>query len=120
MGHLHKLITALTRGITSTYDLGAAAPPGTALEIMVAKRHQLALHSGHVLGLTQLLRHAVDTIDARATSGDGLCCHCYGTGRAHPLWEAEAEGPESLGKPFVQGLPRLSHGLSRPGRRTSA
>ncbi|MFG2715326.1 hypothetical protein ACGFX2_32910 [Streptomyces goshikiensis] len=99
MGHLHKLITVLTRGITSTYELGAAAPPGTALEILVGKRHQLALHSGHVLGLTQLLRHAVDTIDAHATSSDGLCRHCYGTGRAHSLWEVEDEEPESQGKP---------------------
>lgn len=42
MGHLHRLITALMCGITSTYERGAAAQPGTALEIMVGKRHQLA------------------------------------------------------------------------------
>lgn len=29
-----------------------------------------------------------------------MFCHCYGTGRAHPLWEVEAEEPESLGKPY--------------------
>lgn len=96
VGHLHKLITTLTRGIT--YELGAATP-GTALEILVGKRHQLALHAGHIDGLTRLLRNAVDTIDAHSTSGDGLCFHCYGSGRAHPLWEVEAEEPESLGKP---------------------
>ncbi|MFJ9576152.1 hypothetical protein ACIRQF_07120 [Streptomyces sp. NPDC101191] len=37
-------------------------------------------------GLTQLLRDAVNTIDAHSTPGGGLCSHCHGTGRAHPLW----------------------------------
>ncbi|MFF7504902.1 hypothetical protein ACFZBM_36585 [Streptomyces lavendulae] len=127
IGHLHKLITALTCGITSTYELGAAAPCGTALEIMVGKRHQLALHSGYVLGLTQLLRHAVDTIDAHAASGDGLCCHCYGTGRAHPCGRRRPRGLRAWvsrsrprASPSYKVLPRLVHGPSRPGRRTSA
>ncbi|MCX4546765.1 hypothetical protein [Streptomyces sp. NBC_01565] len=90
MDHLHKLITTVTRGIT--YELGAAAS-GTALEIMFGKRHQLALHTGHVDGLTRLLRDAVDTVDAHSTSGDGPRFHCYGSGRAHPLWGVEAEQP---------------------------
>ncbi|MFJ4320900.1 hypothetical protein ACIP46_37325 [Streptomyces lavendulae] len=55
------------------------------MEILVGKRRRLALHSGHVLGLIQLLRRAVDTIDAHTS--DGMCRHCYGTGRAHSLWK---------------------------------
>ncbi|MFG2394627.1 hypothetical protein ACGFYF_37960 [Streptomyces lavendulae] len=87
MGHVHDLITTVTRGIT--YELGAAAP-GTALEILLGKRHQLALHTDHVDGLTHLLRDAVTTIDAHSTPGGGLCSHCHGTGRAHPLWAPAA------------------------------
>ncbi|MFH8476968.1 hypothetical protein [Streptomyces sp. NPDC018000] len=83
MGHLHDLINTVTRGVT--YELGGAAP-GTALEILFGKRYQLALHTDHVDGLTQLLRDAVKTIDVHSTSGDGPCFHCHGTGRAHPLW----------------------------------
>jgi hypothetical protein len=87
MGHVHDLITTVTRGIT--YELGAAAP-GTALEILLGKRHQLSLHTDHVDGLTQLLRDAVTTIDAHGTPGGGPCSHCHGTGRAHPLWAPAA------------------------------
>ncbi|UQX04772.1 hypothetical protein [Streptomyces sp. RerS4] len=87
MGHVHDLITTVTRGIT--YELGAAAP-GTALEILLGKRHQLALHTDHVDGLSQLLRDAVTTIDAHSTPGGGPCSHCHGTGRAHPLWAPAA------------------------------
>ncbi|MFF7183514.1 hypothetical protein [Streptomyces sp. NPDC008121] len=86
-GHVHDLITTVTRGIA--YELGAAAP-GTALEILLGKRHQLALRTGHVDGLTQLLRDAVTTIDAHGTPGGQLCSHCHGTGRAHPLWAPAA------------------------------
>ncbi|MFD4137115.1 hypothetical protein [Streptomyces goshikiensis] len=88
MSQLHKLITTVTRGIT--YELGAAAP-GTALEVLIGKRHQLDLHAGHVDGLARLLRDAVDNINAHGASGDGSCCHCNGTGRAYPVWGVEAE-----------------------------
>ncbi|WP_260145496.1 hypothetical protein [Streptomyces sp. 2132.2] len=87
MGHVHDLITTVTRGIT--YELGAAAP-GTALEILLGKHHQLALHTDHVDALTHLLRDAVTTIDAHSTTGGGLCSHCHGTGGAHPLWAPAA------------------------------
>ncbi|MFJ3861381.1 hypothetical protein ACIPRL_34770 [Streptomyces sp. NPDC090085] len=86
MGHVHDPITTVTRGIT--YELGAATP-GTALEILLGKRHQLALHTDHV-DVTHLLRDAVTTIDAHSTPGGGLCSHCHGTGRAHPLWVSAA------------------------------
>ncbi|MFI8365205.1 hypothetical protein ACIGD1_34260 [Streptomyces sp. NPDC085612] len=83
MGHLHDLIRTVTHGVTMELDY---AGPGVALEVMVGKRHELALHPAHVHGLTQLLRHAVDTIRARSTPGDGRCFHCDGTDRARPLW----------------------------------
>ncbi|MGW6971888.1 hypothetical protein [Streptomyces sp. NPDC054952] len=67
-------------------ELGYAGP-GVALEVMVGKRHELALHRAHVDGLTRLLREAVGTIGARGMPGGGRCFHCDGTGRAHPLWE---------------------------------
>ncbi|MGW6877647.1 relaxase domain-containing protein [Streptomyces xanthophaeus] len=83
MSQLHKLVTTVTRDIT--YELGTATP-GTALETMVGKRHQLALHAGHVDGLARLLRDAVDNINAHGSSGgDGSCRHCHGTGRAYPV-----------------------------------
>ncbi|MFD9451818.1 hypothetical protein ACFWBC_01780 [Streptomyces sp. NPDC059985] len=59
---------------------------------MVGKRHQLALHAGHVDGLARLLRDAVDNINAHGSSGgDGSCRHCYGTGRAYPVWGVKDE-----------------------------
>ncbi|MFJ5811149.1 hypothetical protein [Streptomyces sp. NPDC093093] len=87
MGHLHDLIRTVTHGVTT--ELGYAGP-GIALEVMVGKRHELALHRAHVDGLTRLLRDAVDTIAARSTPGGGRCSHCDGTGLARPLWEPAA------------------------------
>lgn len=87
MGHLHDLIRTVTHGVTT--ELGYAGP-GVALEVLVGKRHELALHPAHVDGLTRLLRHAVATIAARRTPGGGRCFHCDGTGLARPLWEPTA------------------------------
>ncbi|WP_447034463.1 AlbA family DNA-binding domain-containing protein [Streptomyces hypolithicus] len=56
----------------------------------ISKRHELALHTGHVDGLTRLLLHALGTIGARSTPGGGRCFHCDGTGLARPLWETAA------------------------------
>lgn len=66
MGHLHDLIRTVTHGVTT--ELGYAGP-GVALEVMVGKRHELALHPAHVDGLTRLLRGAVGTIAARNARG---------------------------------------------------
>ncbi|MFD9268672.1 hypothetical protein ACFWB1_03940 [Streptomyces goshikiensis] len=60
------------------------------LEILVGKRHDLALHPAHVYGLTQLLRDDTATIGARSTSEAGRCFHCCGTGCARPLWDPAA------------------------------
>ncbi|MGW1281362.1 hypothetical protein ACWD4V_30985 [Streptomyces tsukubensis] len=87
MGHLHDLIRTVTHGVTA--ELGYAGP-GAALEVLVGKRHEIALHPAHVGGLTRLLRAAVGTIAARGTPGGGRCFHCDGTGRARPLWEPAA------------------------------
>ncbi|MFD5548696.1 hypothetical protein ACFWJQ_18410 [Streptomyces goshikiensis] len=87
MGHLHDLIRTVTHGVTA--ELGYTGP-GVALEVMVGKRHELALHPAHVHGLTLLLHQAVDTIGARNTPEGGRCFHCDGTGRARPLWEPTA------------------------------
>ncbi|MFF3431352.1 hypothetical protein [Streptomyces sp. NPDC002602] len=87
MGHLHDLIRTVTHGVTT--ELGYAGP-GVALEVLVGKRHELALHPAHVDGLTRLLRHAVGTIGVCSTPGGGRCSHCDGTGRARPLWEPAA------------------------------
>ncbi|WP_329391549.1 hypothetical protein OG625_39905 (plasmid) [Streptomyces sp. NBC_01351] len=84
MGHLQDLIRTVTHGITT--QLGYASP-GIALEVLVGKCRELALHPAHVDGLAGLLRHAVNTIGARSTPGDGRCFHCDGTGLARPLWE---------------------------------
>ncbi|MFD9419496.1 hypothetical protein ACFWC9_32990 [Streptomyces goshikiensis] len=66
------------------------AVQGEMLEILVGKRHDLALHPAHVYGLTRLLRDATATIGARSTSEVGRCFHCDGTGRARPLWDPAA------------------------------
>ncbi|GEB60058.1 hypothetical protein [Streptomyces gardneri] len=87
MGHLHDLIRTATHGVTAELSY---AGPGVALEVMVGKRHELALHPAHVHGLTRLLRQAVDTIGARSTPEGGRCFHCDGTGSARPLWESAA------------------------------
>ncbi|MEU9064187.1 hypothetical protein AB0D13_36430 [Streptomyces sp. NPDC048430] len=59
-------------------------------EVRISKRHELALHTGHVDGLTRLLLHALGTIGARSTPGGGRCFHCDGTGLARPLSEPAA------------------------------
>ncbi|AVH61815.1 MULTISPECIES: hypothetical protein [Streptomyces] len=64
-----------------------ALVPDVALELMIAVREELPLHTGHVAGLTQLLRDSIGTIGARSTPGGGQCFHCEGTGKARPLWE---------------------------------
>ncbi|MER7467039.1 hypothetical protein [Streptomyces sp. NPDC097981] len=43
------------------------AGSGVALEVLVGKRQELALHTAHVDSLTRILRHAVGTIGARST-----------------------------------------------------
>ncbi|MFF4321319.1 hypothetical protein [Streptomyces sp. NPDC001568] len=60
------------------------------MEVLVGKRHELALHPAHVDGLTRLLRDAAGAIAARSTPRGGRCFHCDGTGRARPLWEPAA------------------------------
>ncbi|MGW6974270.1 hypothetical protein [Streptomyces sp. NPDC054952] len=87
MGHLHDLIHTVTHGVTT--ELGHAGP-GVALEVLVGKRHELALHPAHVDGLTRLLRHAVAAVAARRAPGGGRCFHCDGTGLARPLWDPSA------------------------------
>ncbi|MFF3020757.1 hypothetical protein [Streptomyces sp. NPDC057939] len=87
MGHLHDLIRTVTHRVTA--ELGYAGP-GVALEVMVGKRHEIALHRAHVDGLTRILRRAVDTVAARSVPGGGRCFRCDGTGRAHSLWEPAA------------------------------
>lgn len=63
--------------------------PGAALEVLVGKRHELALHPAHVDGFTRLVRNAVAAVEARSTPGSG-CLHCGGTGLARSLWEPGA------------------------------
>ncbi|MFG2134944.1 hypothetical protein ACGFNV_45390 [Streptomyces sp. NPDC048751] len=88
MGHLHDLIDTVTRGLAGGSRIGDfALVPHVVLEVMVGKRQELALHTGHVAGLTQLLRDSIGTLGARSTPGGGQCFHCEGTGRARPLWE---------------------------------
>ncbi|MGW7328197.1 hypothetical protein ACWGIU_06170 [Streptomyces sp. NPDC054840] len=109
MGHLHDLIRTVTHGVTM--ELGYAGP-GVALEVLVGKRHELALHPAHVDGLARLLRQAVGTIAARGTPGGagastatepGLPARC---GSRHP------GEPERLGKPKATlGKPGLAQGV---------
>ncbi|MET8615878.1 hypothetical protein [Streptomyces misionensis] len=88
MGHVHDLLHTVTRGIAiDTQDIDES---GFALEVRISKRHELALHTGHVDGLTRLLLHALGTIGALSSPGGGRCFHCDGTGLAHPLWEPAA------------------------------
>ncbi|MGW6883181.1 hypothetical protein ACWGEU_23310 [Streptomyces goshikiensis] len=87
MAHLHNLASALTSSVRTAPGY---AVQGETLEILVGKRHDLALHPAHVHGLTQLLRDATATIGARSTSEGGQCFHCDGTGRARPLWDPAA------------------------------
>ncbi|MFE5521447.1 hypothetical protein ACFQ9Q_27550 [Streptomyces virginiae] len=86
MGHLHDLIRTVTHGVTM--ERGYTGP-GVAPEVMVGKRHELALPRP-VDGLARLLSQAAGTIAARSTPGGGRRFHCDGTGRAHPLWEPAA------------------------------
>ncbi|MET8220774.1 hypothetical protein [Streptomyces hirsutus] len=88
MGHVHDLIHTVTRGIAiDTQDIDDS---GFVLKVRISKRHELALHTGHVDGLTRLLLHALGTIGACSTPGGGRCFHCDGTGLARPLWEPAA------------------------------
>jgi hypothetical protein len=84
---LHDMISTATRGISwDARTLG----PDVALDIMVGRRHDLALHQDHLNGLTRLLLDATDTIGTPGTARSGRCFHCGGTGLARPLWGAEA------------------------------
>jgi hypothetical protein len=84
---LHDMISTATRGISwDARTLG----PDVALDIMVGRRHDLALHKDHLTGLTRLLLDAADTIGTPGTVRSGRCFHCGGTGNARPLWGAEA------------------------------
>ncbi|MEU9376497.1 hypothetical protein AB0D94_22360 [Streptomyces sp. NPDC048255] len=83
MGHLHERINTVTRGIA----LQAGVGPGVALEVLVGKRQELALHNAHIDGLTRLLRDTVGHLSASSTSGGGRCYHCDGTGLARSVWE---------------------------------
>ncbi|MFJ8162509.1 hypothetical protein ACIRBY_16505 [Streptomyces sp. NPDC096136] len=123
MGHVHDLITTVTRGIT--YELGTAAP-GTALEILLGKRHQLA---HHVDGLTHLLRDAVTPSTRTARPAADCAPTATAPGVLTPCGRRRPGKPEPLGKPQddpgqalrEEGLPRVyGCGASRPGRRTSA
>ncbi|MFJ3882379.1 hypothetical protein ACIPW5_33655 [Streptomyces sp. NPDC090077] len=96
MGHVHDLLTTVTRGIT--YELGAAAP-GTALEILLGKRHRLALHTDHVDGLTHLLRDAVTTIEAHSTPGGDCAPTATAPAVRTPCGRRRPGTPEHLGKP---------------------
>ncbi|MDX3028489.1 hypothetical protein [Streptomyces scabiei] len=88
MGHLHDLIDTVTRNIFTESSYGEfTLASDVALEVVVSKRHELALHTAHVEGLTRLLRDAVGTIGAGSAPGEGKCCHCRGTGLARPLWK---------------------------------
>ncbi|WP_329012121.1 hypothetical protein [Streptomyces sp. NBC_00690] len=85
---LHDMISTATRGISwDARTLG----PDIALDIMVGRRHDLALHKDHLTGLTQLLVDAAATIGRPGTATSGRCCHCGGTGNARPLWGAPAQ-----------------------------
>ncbi|MFD5891705.1 hypothetical protein ACFWHQ_37890 [Streptomyces sp. NPDC060334] len=95
MAHLHNLTSALTSSVRTAPGY---AVHGETLEILVGKRHDLALHPAHVYGLTQLLRDATATNGARNTSEGGRCFHCDGTGRAHPLWESAAGHARGAGQ----------------------
>ncbi|MFD3701169.1 hypothetical protein ACFWUZ_34470 [Streptomyces sp. NPDC058646] len=87
---MHDMIATATRGISwDSRTLG----PDIALDVMVGKRHDLALHEDHLSGLTRLLLDAADTIGAPGIARLGHCAHCGG-GQGRPLWERSA-----LGKP---------------------
>lgn len=63
MGHVHELIHTVMRGVAiDTQDFDDS---GFALEIRISKRHELALHTGHVDGFTRLLLHALGTMECR-------------------------------------------------------
>ncbi|MEU6867934.1 hypothetical protein ABZ924_32655 [Streptomyces sp. NPDC046876] len=84
MADLYNLLANLIPAALETDERRALS--GETLEIVVGTRDELTLHPAHVHGLTQLLRQAVGTIEARSTPGGGRCFHCDGTGRARPLW----------------------------------
>lgn len=50
----------------------------------------LALHTGHIAGLTKILRESIGTLGISISAPGpvaGQCFHCKGTGHARPLWE---------------------------------
>lgn len=87
MGHLHDLIRTVTHGVTM--ELGHAGP-GSRWRSWSASATNSPCTRPTSTASTRLLRHAVDTIGARSTTGGGRCFHCDGTGRARPLWEPAA------------------------------
>ncbi|MEU2732544.1 hypothetical protein ABZ650_33015 [Streptomyces griseoviridis] len=85
---LHDVLDTVTRDLDKGRGFGEyALVPEVALELMIGVREELPLHTGHVAGITQLVRDALGTIGARSTPGGGQCFHCEGTGRSRPLWE---------------------------------
>ncbi|MDX3134591.1 hypothetical protein PV367_33495 [Streptomyces europaeiscabiei] len=92
MGHLHDLIDTVTRGLAGGSQIGDfALVPDIVREVMVGKRQELPLHTGHIAGLTRLLRESIGTLGISTlgarTPVAGQCFHCEGTGHARPLWE---------------------------------
>ncbi|RSS85701.1 hypothetical protein EF919_37790 [Streptomyces sp. WAC02707] len=83
MHEVNNTLRAMTGELPHAYFTG----PGVALELTLSRRQDLPVHEAHVIGLTRLFRHAAGTVGARSMPGGGLCLHCGGTGRPHPLWE---------------------------------
>lgn len=91
MGHLHDLIDTVTRGLAGGSQIGDfALVPDIVREVMVGKRQELPLHTGHIAGLTRLLRESIGTLGAR-TPVAGQCFHCEGTGHGPPAVGAVAD-----------------------------
>lgn len=85
---LRDVLDTVTRDLDKGSGFGEyVLVPDVALELMISVREELPLHTGHVAGLTQLLRDAIGTLGTRSTPGGGRCFHCEGTGLALPLWE---------------------------------
>ncbi|MEU3603670.1 hypothetical protein ABZ714_33935 [Streptomyces sp. NPDC006798] len=87
LSELHDLVATATRGID--FDARTLGP-GIALEILIGKRQDLALHDDHLTGLTRLLLEGADTIGAPGIARPPHCAHCGGSGEARPLWGHEA------------------------------
>ncbi|EMF56515.1 MULTISPECIES: hypothetical protein [Streptomyces] len=101
LGRLHDLINTVTRGLSGDSRIGESAlVPDIELEVTVGRRQELALHTGHIAGLTKLLRESIGTLGISTpgarTPVAGQCFHCEGTGHARPLWERSRTVPIDL------------------------